>query len=163
MDAELRGRILMTLSARGLASDADLEAMAAADPVAGRQNAATCRAMRPEAAAKEAAWIAALSDSVEWPMALASARGVWVPGQEPLMGGYVERYFTEALPAIDGREVRVMRNLARTLYPVGAVADPRGRLDGLSRALRVVVEEREEMTRWVLAARAAERRDGWLE
>ena len=164
VDAELRGRMLMTLSARGLASDADLEAMAAADPVAGRQNAATCRAMRPEAAAKEAAWTAALSESVEWPMALASARGVWVPGQESLMGGYAERYFTEALPAIDGREVRVMRNLARTLYPVtlpGAVADPGGPLDGLSRALQVVVEEREEMARWVLAARAAQRRADW--
>jgi len=169
VDAELRNRMLMTLSARGLASEDDLEAMAAGDPVAGRQNAATCRAMRPEAVAKEAAWTAALSESVDWPLALASARGVWVPGQEALMGGYAERYFTEALPAIDGREVRVMRNLARTLYPatlpeasalVEASAGTEA-LDGLSRALRVVVEEREEMARWVLAARAAERRADW--
>ncbi len=81
--------------------------------------------MRPEAAAKEAAWGVALSGSAEWPMALASARGVWVPGQEALMGGYAERYFAEALPAIDGRE------------------------------------EREEMARWVLAARAVARRADW--
>jgi hypothetical protein len=96
-------------------------------------------------------------------MALASARGVWVPGQEALMAGYAERYFTGALPAIDGREVRVMRNLAGTLYPATLPEASAGAwsLDGLSRALRVVVEEREEMARWVLAARAAERRADW--
>ena len=59
-DGDLRGSLLRTLAARGLASDDDLDALAAADPVAGEQNRATCRALRPDAAAKDEAWAAAL-------------------------------------------------------------------------------------------------------
>ena len=59
-DLELRGQILATLSARGLAGDDDLDALAAADPVGGEAQRSTCRALRPDSAAKEAAWTAAL-------------------------------------------------------------------------------------------------------
>ena len=50
-DGGLRGSLLRTLAARGLAADDDLDALAAADPVAGEQNRATCRAVRPDAEA----------------------------------------------------------------------------------------------------------------
>ena len=110
-DGDLRGNLLRTLAARGLASDDDLEELVAADPVAGEQNRATCRALRPDAAAKQAAWAAALAAEADWRMAVAAARGIWVPGQEAELGRawlaeYRDRYFTEALPALDGREVQ---------------------------------------------------------
>ena len=168
LDTELRGRILMTLSARGLAGDDDLAVLATADPVGGRLTRLTCLAMRPEPAAKEAAWTAALSDTADWPQAQAYARGVWVPGQEALMVGYRDRYFAEALPALDGREPRAMRRLAAALYPA-VLAEPatlevtRAALErgGLSHGLRVVVSEQEAMLRSVLAARSALRRPDW--
>ena len=167
IDADLRGRILRTLSSRGLASDEDLDRLVAADPVAGQRNRATCRAARPDGAAKEAAWTAALAEDQDRRMALAHANGMWVPGQEALLAGYLDRYFGEALPALDGREVDVMRSLARALYPAtlaepstlaaSSVARDRG---GLSHALRLVVLEQEAILRSVLVARAAGRR--WL-
>lgn len=167
IDGDLRGRILRTLSSHGLASDDDLDSLVAADPVGGERNRATCRAVRPDGAAKEAAWTAALAEGPDWRMALAYANGVWVPGQETLMAGYLDRYFREALPALDGRETRVMRNLARALYPAtlagsatltaSAAAVESG---GLSHGLRLVVLEQEAILRSVLAARSAVRR--WL-
>ena len=60
LDGDLRGRLLRTLAARGLATDEDLDALAAADPVGGERNRAACLAARPDAAAKAAAWELAL-------------------------------------------------------------------------------------------------------
>jgi aminopeptidase N len=167
VDGDLRGSLLRTLAACGLAADDDLDALVAADPVAGEQNRATCRALRPDAAAKQQAWAAALADSQDWRMALASARGIWVPGQEELLGRswlaeYRDRYFAEALPVIDSREVPVMRHLARALYPA-TLAEPetlaatataleRGHL--LSHGLRLVLLEQEAILGSVLAARS---------
>jgi aminopeptidase N len=167
VDGDLRGSLLRTLAACGLAADDDLDALVAADPVAGEQNRATCRALRPDAAAKQQAWAAALADSQDWRMALASARGIWAPGQEELLGRswlaeYRDRYFAEALPVIDSREVPVMRHLARALYPA-TLAEPetlaatataleRGHL--LSHGLRLVLLEQEAILGSVLAARS---------
>jgi aminopeptidase N len=168
VDGDLRGRLLQTLAARGLTSDDDLDALAAEDPVGGEQNRATCRALRPRAAAKAAAWEMALADGQDWRMALASARGIWVPGQETVLDGYRERYFTEALATLDGRKIHVMRYLARALYPVTLVEDAtltataaaleRG---ALSQGLRLVLREQEAILRSALAGRSAPRR-GWL-
>jgi aminopeptidase N len=168
VDGDLRGRLLQTLAARALASDDDLDALIAADPVGGERNRATCRALRPDAAAKAAAWEMALADGRDWRMALASARGIWVPGQEAVLDGYRERYFTEALATLDGREIRVMRYLARALYPAtlaedATLAATAAALEhgALSQPLRLVLEEQEAILRSALAARSAPRR-GWL-
>lgn len=168
VDGDLRGRLLQTLAARGLASDDDLDSLIAADPVGGERNRATCRALRPDAAAKAAAWEMALADGQDWRMALASARGIWVPGQEAVLDGYRERYFTEALAALDGREIQVMRYLARALYPATLAEDATlaataaALEDGaLSQPLRLVLQEQEAILRSALAARSAPRR-GWL-
>ena len=166
-DGDLRGNLLRTLAARGLAYDDDLEALAAEDPVAGEQNRATCRALRPDAAAKDEAWAAALAAEADWRLALAYARGIWVPGQEALLGRswlaeYRDRYFAEALPALAGRGVWVMRYLARALYPA-TLAEPEtltataaalehGGL--VSHGLRLVLLEQEAILRSVLAARS---------
>ena len=170
-DGDLRGSLLRTLAARGLADEDDLDALAAEDPVAGELNRATCRALRPDATAKLAAWTAALAPEADWRMALASARGIWVPGQEELLGRswlaeYRDRYFAEALPALAGRQggwaVHVMRQLARALYPatlaepatLAATAAALQRGDRLSDGLRLVLLEQEAILRSVLAARS---------
>ena len=103
-------------------------------------------------------------------MAEAAARGIWVPGQEAALGpavlaGYRERYFAEALPALDGREIRAMRRLARALYPatlaepatLAATADALERGE-LSEGLRLVLQEQEAILRAALAARSVPRR-----
>jgi hypothetical protein len=74
LDAELRTRILFTLAARGLAGGEDIDALPRLDPVTGEVNRATCLAMQPDLAAKEAAWTAALSPRCT-PAALADAAG----------------------------------------------------------------------------------------
>ena len=100
-------------------------------------------------------------------MAVASARGIWVPGQEAVLGRswlaeYRDRYFAEALPALEGREVLVMRHLARALYPatlaepatLAATAAALERGGRLSHGLRLVLLEQEAILRSVLAARS---------
>jgi len=163
LTADLRGRILATLSARGLASDADLDTLARLDPVQGEQHRATCRARRPGPADKEAAWTLALAADQDWRMAQAYARGLWVPGQEELMAGYLGRYLSQALPALDGREPRMMRALARLLYPATLIAPETlqataaARDSGISGALRSVVLEQDAILRAALTARSAPR------
>ena len=123
VDAELRARILCTLAARGLASVADIDALARLDPVTGEVNRATCLAMRPDPAAKEAAWATALSSEEPARIAQACAAGLWVPGQEELMAGYRDRYFAEALPALATRKPWPKARLSRLLFPVTLVSE----------------------------------------
>ena len=82
-----------------------------------------------------------------------------------MLAGYRDRYFAEALPALDGREIRAMRRLARALYPA-TLAEPATlaataaalERDGLSEGLRLVLQEQEAILRAVLAARSVPRR-----
>jgi aminopeptidase N len=160
-DLELRSQILATLAASGLATDDDLNAHAAADPVRGETHRATCHALRPDPAAKEAAWTAALADSQPRRMALAHARGIWAPGQEHLLASYRDRYFTEALPAVGRREVSMAGPLARLLYPA-TLADPAtiAATDAalarymISEPLRMALLEEQAILRQILAARS---------
>ncbi|HYB87475.1 MAG TPA: aminopeptidase N [Streptosporangiaceae bacterium] len=161
LDLELRAQILATLSAHGLATDGDLEAFAADDPAGGEAHRATCRARRPDPPAKEAAWMAALDRGQGPRMAWAHARGIWVPGQEDILARYRDRYFTEALPALRGREPRAAQELAELLFPAtlagpatiddASAALARGDLDD---ALRTVLLEQRAVLQQVLAARA---------
>jgi aminopeptidase N len=123
LDAELRARILFTLAARGLAHGEDIDALPRLDPVTGEVNRATCLAMRPDPAAKEAAWAVALSPGEPARITQAYAAGIWVPGQEKLMAGYRDRYFTEALPALVTRTPRSKSRLSRLLFPVTLVSE----------------------------------------
>ncbi len=164
LTGDLRSRILFTLAARGLASDADLDALASLDPVQGERHRATCRARRPDAAGKEAAWTLAQATDQDWRMAQAYARGLWVPGQEQLMAGYLDRYLNQALPALEGREPRVMRALARLLYPATLISPETLhataaalRDSQLSGALRAIMLEQDAILRAALTARAAPR------
>jgi aminopeptidase N len=115
---------LWTLAARGLAREEDIDALPLLDPVTGELNRATCRAMRPDPAAKEEAWALAL-DSGEPPrITQACAAGIWVPGQEELMAGYRGRYFTEALPAlVTGKVSWSKSRLGSLLFPVTLISE----------------------------------------
>ena len=117
IDSELRARILSTLAAHDLLADGDLDACAAADPVSADVLLATVQARRPSAAAKEAAWAAALDPAQPPRLALAHARGIWVPGQQDLLAPFRERYFAEALAAVRKRDARTAQRLAGALYP----------------------------------------------
>jgi aminopeptidase N len=161
-DPELRGQILATLAARGLATDDDLDAFAATDPVGGETQRATCRSLRPDPAAKEAAWAAALTDGQSPRLAQAHARGIWAPGQERILAPYRDRYFAEALPVIGRQEVSVARKLARLLYPATfadpatiAATDAALHRDGLGGPLRMVLLEQRAILQQVLTARSA--------
>ena len=170
LDGDLRGRLLRTLAARDLVSEEDLDALAAADPVGGAQSRVACRALRPDPAAKAAAWELALDAAQDRRTADAAAGGIWVPGQEAELGpdwlaGFRDRYFAEAVPVLDGRDVRTMRRLARALYPA-TLAEPATlaataaalECGGLSEGMRLVLQEQEVILRAVLAARSVPRR-----
>jgi aminopeptidase N len=160
LDLELRGQILATLSARDVATDGDLDAFAADDPAGGEAHRATCRARRPDPSAKEAAWTAALDHGQSPRMAWAHARGIWVPGQEGILARYRDRYFTQALPALLGREPRTAQELAELLFPatlagpamIGAAGAALARGD-LDDALRTVLLQQRAILQQVLAAR----------
>jgi aminopeptidase N len=126
LDADLRARVTFTLAARGLATDEDLDALVRLDPANGERNRATARAMRPDPAAKQEAWRAALSAglSAGGQFARAHASGIWVAGQEEMMTGYRDRYFAEALPALarSPLEARQHRLLARQLFPATMIS-----------------------------------------
>jgi len=163
---DLRGRLLRTLAARGLAPDEDLDALAAADPVGGARNRVACRAARPDAAAKAEAWDLAFSGQ-DRRTTEAAASAMWVPGQEELLAGYRDRYFAEALAELDRRGLREMRRLVRALYPVTlatpgtlAATEAAAERGELSRGLRLALREQQVIMRAMLAARSAPRR-GW--
>jgi hypothetical protein len=160
IDAELRARILFTLAARGLARADDIDALPRLDPVTGEVNRATCLAMQPDPAAKEAAWAMAISSAELTRMAQAAAAGIWVPGQEELMAGYRDRYFTEALPALVTRKVSWSRSrLGTLLFPVTLVSEATieaaNAAEPSDNVLRLTVADQGTIMRRRLAARRA--------
>jgi aminopeptidase N len=159
IDAELRARILFTLAARGLAREQDIDALPRLDPVTGEVNRATCLALQPDPAAKEAAWTAALSTSEPARIAQACAAGIWVPAQEELMAGYRDRYFTEALVALATRSPRSKSRLSRQLFPVTLASQPTieaaNAAEPSDDVLRLAVADQATIMRRRLAARRA--------
>ncbi len=156
LDAELRARILLTLAARGLARGEDIDALPRLDPVTGEVNRVTCLAMQPDLAAKEAAWTLALSPGEPARIAQACAAGIWVPGQEKLMAGDGDRYFTEALPALATRTQRTKARLSRLLFPATLVSEAAieaaDAAEPPDKALRLAVAEQATIMRRRLAA-----------
>jgi aminopeptidase N len=156
IDAELRAQILVTLAARGLARREDIDALPRLDPVTGEVNRATCLAMQPDLAAKEAAWATALSGDAPARIAQACAAGIWVPGQQELMTGYRDRYFTEVLPAFATRTRWSKSRLSRLLFPVtlisGATIEAAEAAQPSDNLLRLAVADQTTIMRRRLAA-----------
>jgi aminopeptidase N len=157
IDAELRARILCTLAARGLAPAADIDDLPRLDPVTGAVNRATCLAMRPDPAAKAAAWATALSSGEPARIAQACAAGLWVAGQEELMAGYQDRYFAEALPALATKSPWTRARLSRLMFPVTLVSEATieaaDSAEPSDHVLRLAVAEQATIMRRRLAAR----------
>ncbi|HEY0936771.1 MAG TPA: M1 family aminopeptidase [Trebonia sp.] len=152
-DLTLRAALVRALAVRGLDRPGDFDSLTAADPVGGEPLRATCAAARPDPAAKEAAWTAALDVRTPQRLARAHADGIWVVGQESILAGYRDRYFTEALPALNARGARGERRaprLAGMLFPVtfadrATFTAVRAALDGtgLTDRIRAVLLEHE--------------------
>src|SRR3712207_2506736 len=84
----------------------------------GRRRAATARALRPTAEAKEETWRRALTDDTI-PNAVHEAmlQGFWHPAQRELTAGYVERYFADIRPLWDRRPGEIAKNAVQYLFP----------------------------------------------
>ena len=135
-DLTVRAALVRALATRGRAAAADLDALTAADPVAGRPLRVSAEAARPDPAAKEAAWTGALDERAPQWLARAHAEGLWVPGQDSVLAVYRDRYFAEALPALSARDARgerLARRLADLLFPV--TLDPEATIEAVRAAL----------------------------
>jgi aminopeptidase N len=119
VDADARWAFLMGLVAIGAAGDAEIDAEAQRDATAtGVRRAATARALRPTAEAKEEAWQHAFHDDAI-PNAVHEAllAGFWHPAQRALTAGYVDRYFAEIRPLWDRRPGEIAKNAVQYLFP----------------------------------------------
>jgi aminopeptidase N len=130
MDPELRWKALLRLSILGEAGETEIAAEAERDPSAtGREGAARCRAARPDAAAKEAAWQSMFhDDELSNYLLTATAEGFWQPEQRELTaaasgtrGSYAERFFTEAPATAARRGAAIGMVLGRYAFPAFAV------------------------------------------
>jgi aminopeptidase N len=123
IDTELRWAVLHRLAALGAVDDAEIGAEAARDhSSAGAVHAARCRAARPDAAAKDAAWAAIMRDAALPNYELyALAEGFWEPDQRALTDPYVPRYFAEIAATAQLRAGWVVDRLALLAYPWTAV------------------------------------------
>ena len=165
IDLTLRAALVRALAVRDLASPADLASLTDADPVAGRPLRVTCEAARPDPAAKEEAWAAALDERTPPWLARAHAEGIWIAGQESVLDRYRERYFGEALPALSARDAggeRLARRLADLLFPVTLDEEPTMKAvqtaieaDGLTDRLRAILQTQEAELRTAAEVRRA--------
>ncbi|WP_232676256.1 aminopeptidase N [Nocardioides sp. R-C-SC26] len=93
VDTDLRWSLLTGLAAAGRADEARIEAMLAEDStISGKEKAAAARAVRPDVAAKEAAWTAALSPDTPNETARSIAVAFNVADQGAVLEPFVERY-----------------------------------------------------------------------
>jgi aminopeptidase N len=165
VDLTLRAALVRALAIRDLAGPADLASLTDADPVAGRPLRITCEAARPDPAAKEAAWTAALDERAPQWLARAHAEGIWIAGQESVLVRYRGRYFGEALPALSARDARgerLARRLADLLFPVTLDEESTMKAvqtaiegDGLTDRLRTILQTQEAELRTAAEVRRA--------
>lgn len=119
LDADLGWRVRYRLSVLGGLDAAGIKAAYEAQPGAlSAQFADKCEAARPDAAAKEAAWQAMLTDaSLSSYGVWSRAEGFWQPEQAGLTEPYVERFFAEIPSAAKLRGDRVLETMLIWLYP----------------------------------------------
>ncbi|MGC9962738.1 MAG: M1 family aminopeptidase [Acidimicrobiales bacterium] len=160
VDLDTERQALETLAVHDRLHEGDVAAFVAIDPVGGEATRATCEALRPDRGAKERAWLAALDPEEAPRMALAHARGVWVPGQEVLTSEWAARYFTDAVVTLSRFPDRHARRLAEALYPTTIIGrstvtatDATLARRELSKPVRAVLTERRTILSRMLAAR----------
>jgi aminopeptidase N len=119
VDFAIRWSALTALARIGAVGAAEIAAELAQDPTEeGRRAAASARAARPLAEAKEEAWSAATNgDEVSLAMKRAFAAGFHGPDQEALLQPYVERFFDQLLPVWDSHDIDEGLMFVRAMYP----------------------------------------------
>jgi aminopeptidase N len=125
IDADLRWALLLRLAVQGELGEEEIEGELARDATArGAQEAARCRAARPDPAAKATAFELIVADRVLSNRVLeAIGRGFWRPEQPELTDEYVPRFFA-ALPATqEWRSGHLLGLVGRSAYPIHAAYD----------------------------------------
>jgi len=124
VDTELRWLVVRRLAVLGQLDAAGIEEELARDhSSSGLVHAAYCRAARPDAEAKAAAWSTIMTDAELGNYELyALAEGFWQPEQRALTAGYVGAYFAELPAASQLRSGWVTQRVALRAYPRTIVA-----------------------------------------
>ncbi|MBL7256089.1 aminopeptidase N [Paractinoplanes lichenicola] len=162
VDADLRWLIVYRLAVLGAAGPDVIDAEFARDRSAtGEQWAARCRAARPDAEAKAAAWASIISDAkLSNRLVEMTASGFWQAEQIDLVRPYVARYFAEMPEMLRIRNGMSAERTAGAAYP-NVVVEPETRElaarlladDDLDPILRRVVLDADDDLRRALAAR----------
>jgi aminopeptidase N len=124
IDAELRWAVVTRLAALGALSDADIDAELARDEsTSGVVHAARARALRPDPAAKQAAW-ALLTEPSQRPAyeLYASAESFFEPSQAELTAGYLPRFFAELPATARHRHGWALGSVILRAFPVSAAS-----------------------------------------
>jgi aminopeptidase N len=162
VDADMRWLILYRLSVLGEAGEGDIAAEYDGDRSAtGEQWAVRCRAARPDASSKAAAWAAVVGDaSLSNRLAELTASAFWQPEQIELLTPYVERYFADMPEMMRVRSGMSAEKTAVAAYPNVMVSPETRRLaaellarEDLDPILRRVVIDADDDLRRALAAR----------
>ncbi|HEX8094627.1 aminopeptidase N [Jatrophihabitans sp.] len=124
IDAELRWALVARLAALGELRDADIDAELARDEsTSGVVHAARARALRPDPAAKQAAW-ALLTEPSQRPAyeLYASAESFFEPSQSELTAGYLPRFFEEMPATARHRHGWALGSVIFRAFPVSAAS-----------------------------------------
>jgi aminopeptidase N len=123
VDADLRWRLVRSLSAHGKVDLEEIESERQRDATAaGNRNAEWSRALRPTTEAKEEAWRRAVSDD-DLPNAVSDAiiAGFSHPSQKKMLVGYVDRYFADVAGVWERRSSERAQPVVLGLFPAWAV------------------------------------------
>ncbi|MEU8922327.1 aminopeptidase N [Kitasatospora sp. NPDC048545] len=119
VDTELRWTLLTRLAATGRADEARIAAELERDnTAAGQEHAATCRAARPTAEAKAAAWASVVeSDQLTNYVQEAVIAGFQQSDQRDLLAPYAEKYFAAVKGIWETRSHEISQQIIIGLYP----------------------------------------------
>jgi aminopeptidase N len=125
VDFAVRWSALTALARLGVVGAEEIAAELSRDPTEeGRRAAATARAARPLAEAKEEAWSAVTNgNEVSLAMKRAFAAGFHRADQENLLEPYVRRYIDELLPVWDSHDIDEGLMFVRAMFPSMIVRD----------------------------------------
>ena len=125
VDFAVRWSALTALSRIGVVGADEIASELSRDPTEeGRRAAATARAARPLAEAKEEAWSAVTNgNEVSLAMKRAFAAGFHRSDQERLLEEYIRRYFDELLPVWESHDIDEGLMFVRAMYPSAIVRE----------------------------------------
>jgi aminopeptidase N len=158
VDQELRWAFLAALAAEGLAGPELIDAELARDATAsGERHATRCRAARPDAGVKAAAWRDVVdSDRLSNALVEATISGFGQPGQRELLAPYGPPYFAALERVWAERSIEIGMAVVRGLFPAyqdrpetleAADGWLAGHPDAAPALRRLVLEARDDLAR----------------